>query len=98
MKLKLILLISFSGYFLFSFVSMSSNQAFGQEKIIVGPEYKIDPELTDKGNPKGNYFEFTMRLADSKIFKGDDSTLDPKKPVREVRKVFLHTCGLQRWL
>ena len=90
MKLKLILLISFSGYFLFSFVSMSSNQAFGQEKIIVGPEYQIDTELTDKGNPKGNYFEFTMRLADSKIFRGDDSTLDPKKPVREVRKVFVY--------
>ena len=90
MKLKLILIIGFSGYFLFSFVSMSSNQAFGQEKIIVGPEYQIDPELTDKGNPKGNYFEFTMPLADSKIFRGDDSTLDPKKPVREVRKIFVY--------
>ena len=90
MKLKLILLISFSGYFLFSFVSMSSNQAFGQEKIIVGPEYQIDTELTDKGNPKGNYFEFTMRLADSKAFRGDDSTLDPNKPVRELRKIFVY--------
>jgi len=90
MKLKLILIIGFSWYFLISFLSMSSNQAFGQEKIIVGPEYQIDPELTDKGNPKGNYFEFTMRLADSKIFRGDDSTLEPNKPVRELRKIFVY--------
>src|SRR5881628_2601859 len=33
----------------------------------IGPEYKLDPDLTDLGNPKGKYFEFSMRLADSKI-------------------------------
>lgn len=57
----------------------------------VGPEYAIDPDLTDKGNPKGKSFEFKMRLADSKIFKGDDTTLDPKrKPVRTERKIFVY--------
>jgi iron(III)-enterobactin esterase len=57
----------------------------------VGPEYKIDPDLTDKGNPKGKQFEFTMLLADSKIFRGDDSTLLPdRKPVRKERKVFVY--------
>ena len=65
--------------------------ADGEGKYTIGPEYKIDPDLTDRGNPKGKYFEFTMLLADSKIFRGDDSTLEPeKKPVRAERKVFVY--------
>lgn len=62
----------------------------GNGNIEIGPDYKIDPDLTDKGNPKGKSFEFSMRLADSKIFRGDDSTLDPKKPVRVERKIFVY--------
>jgi iron(III)-enterobactin esterase len=63
----------------------------GDGKSTIGPEYKIDPDLTDRGNPKGRYFEFTMRLADSKIFRGDDSTLEPeKKEVRKERKIFVY--------
>jgi iron(III)-enterobactin esterase len=63
----------------------------GEGKFTVGPEYKIDPDLTDRGNPKGKSFEFTMRLADSKIFRGDDSTLEPeKKEVRKERKIFVY--------
>ncbi len=62
----------------------------GNGKIEIGPDYRIDPDLTDKGNPKGKFFEFSMRLADSKIFRGDDSTLDPKKPVRVERKIFVY--------
>src|SRR2546422_4298573 len=63
----------------------------GEGKYTIGPDYKIDPDLTDLGNPKGKYFEFTMRLADSKIFRGDDSTLEPeKKPVRTERKIFVY--------
>src|SRR5881628_1904309 len=63
----------------------------GDGKFTIGPEYKIDPDLTDRGNPKGKYFEFTMRLADSKIFRGDDSTLEPeKKQVRTERKIFVY--------
>jgi iron(III)-enterobactin esterase len=62
----------------------------GNGNFVVGPEYPIDPDLTDRGNPKGKSFEFTMRLADSQIFRGDDSTLDPRKPVREVRKIFVY--------
>jgi iron(III)-enterobactin esterase len=58
---------------------------------IVGPEFTLDPDLTDLGNPKGKNFEFSMRLADSKIFRGDDSTLDPvRRPVREARKIFVY--------
>ena len=57
----------------------------------VGPDYKIDPSLTDLGNPKGKSFTFSMRLADSKVFPGTDKTLDTaKKPVRVERKIFVY--------
>src|SRR5205085_8025451 len=60
-------------------------------KFVVGPEYKTDADLTDLGNPKGKYFEFTNKLADSKIFRGDDKTLEPaKKPVRTGRRIFVY--------
>src|SRR5689334_2946305 len=63
----------------------------GEGKYTIGPEYKVDPDLTDRGNPKGKSFEFKMRLADSKIFRGDDSTLEPeKKEVRKERKIFVY--------
>ena len=57
----------------------------------IGPDYTVDPDLKDRGNPKGKSFEFSMALADSKIFRGDDPTLQPeKKPVRQVRKIFVY--------
>ena len=31
-----------------------------------------------------------MPLVDSKIFRGDDTTLDPKKPVRKERKIWVY--------
>jgi enterochelin esterase-like enzyme len=63
----------------------------GDGKFTIGPDYHVDPDLTDRGNPKGKYFEFSMRLADSKIFRGDDSTLMPdEKPVRKERKIFVY--------
>src|SRR5262245_25581715 len=62
----------------------------GDGNHTIGPEYKIERDLTECGNPQGKYFEFTMRLADSKIFRGDDTTLEPeKKPVRQERKIFV---------
>src|SRR5881397_2282005 len=62
----------------------------GNGDVVIGPDYKVDPDLTDRGNRKGKYFEFSMRLADSKIFPGNDSTLDPKKAVRQDRKIFVY--------
>ena len=56
----------------------------------VGPNYHIDPDLTDRGNPAGKRFEFSMPLADSQIFPGDDATLDSQKPVRKSRKIFVY--------
>jgi len=62
----------------------------GNGNFTIGPGYQIDPDLTDRGNPKGKNFEFTMRLADSKIFPGTDSTLNPRRPVREERRIFVY--------
>jgi enterochelin esterase-like enzyme len=63
----------------------------GDGKFTIGPTYKMDPDLSDQGNPKGKAFEFTMKLADSKIFPGNDATLDrEKKPVRKERKIFVY--------
>lgn len=57
----------------------------------VGPEYKMDRDLTDLGNPKGKSFDFKMKLADSKIFRGDDKTLEPdKKGVRMERSISIY--------
>ena len=85
-----------------SLVNLSRSAALSQEpsaerpgtegngNVVVGPDYQIDPDLTDRGNPKGKLFEFSMRLADSKIFPGDDKTLDSRKPVRQERKIFVY--------
>ena len=63
----------------------------GDGAFEVGPEYKIDPDLTDKGNPKGRKFEFMMKLADSKVFDGKDKTLEPdKKKVNTERKITVY--------
>src|SRR5260221_9026881 len=69
----------------------------GDGEFTVGPEYTVDKDLTDLGNPKGKSFEFTMKLADSKIFRGDDKTLEPdKKPVRTERKIFVYVPAAYR--
>lgn len=62
----------------------------GNGNYEVGPEFKKDKDLMDQGNPKGKLFEFKMALAESKIFKGDDSTLDPRKDVRKERRIFVY--------
>lgn len=71
--------------------------AEGDGSFTIGPDYRTDPDLTDKGNPKGRSFEFTMRLADSRIFKGDDTTLEPaRKAVRTERKIFVYVPAAYR--
>ncbi len=69
---------------------VESPGAMGNGNVVIGPDYQIDPDLTDRGNPKGTQFEFSMPLADSKMFRGDDPTLDAKKAVREERKIFVY--------
>ncbi|MBB5353883.1 enterochelin esterase-like enzyme [Haloferula luteola] len=62
----------------------------GNGDHLIGPDYTIDPDLTDRGNPKGKTFEFRMPLADSQIFRGDDRTLDPTKKIRTERRIFVY--------
>ena len=63
----------------------------GDGEFTVGPEYSTDKDLTDLGAPKGKSFEFKMPLADSKVFRGDDKTLEPdKKAVRTERKISVY--------
>ena len=63
----------------------------GNGSFTIGPDYKTDPDLTDRGNPKGRTFVFKMALAESKIFPGTDKTLEPgKKPVRTERKITVY--------
>ena len=69
---------------------METVSSEGNGNFVVGPEYTIAPELTDQGNPKGKSFEFLMKLADSKIFPGTDTTLDARKEVRQERKIFVY--------
>ena len=62
----------------------------GNGDFIIGPDYQIDPDLTDQGNPKGKQFEFAMPLAESKIYRGTDETLDRSKPVRTERMIYVY--------
>lgn len=49
----------------------------GDGAVQVGPDYPSSPapDLTDRGKPRGKSFRFDMSSADSKFYKGDDSTL-----------------------
>lgn len=71
-------------------VSQATDDSTGNGNYTIGPDYRVDPALTDLGNPKGKSFEFSMKLADSKIFRGDDVTLSSQKKVRTLRKVFVY--------
>ena len=68
----------------------ASADTAGNGNYTIGPDYRIDPDLTDRGNPAGRLFEFSMKLADSAIFPGTDTTLDPRKEVRKERKIFVY--------
>ena len=68
----------------------------GNGNFVIGPDYVLASELKDQGNPKGKEFQFKMSLAESKIFPGNDSTLDPKKPVRKERKITVYVPAAYR--
>ena len=59
--------------------------------FVVGPAYRLDPDLAARGNPPGRPFEFSLPLASSRIFRGDDKTLEPeRRPVRKERRIFVY--------
>lgn len=85
---------------LFALSTQAATEDPGQEGdgyFNVGPDYKLDPDLTDRGNPKGKSFVFMMPLAESKVFPGTDKTLEPdKKPVRTERKISVYVPAAYR--
>lgn len=67
----------------------------GDGSVTNGPSYKVDPALTDKGTPdkapQGQAFLLSLPWTSSKIFRGNDPTLDlAKKPLRKDRKVYVY--------
>jgi iron(III)-enterobactin esterase len=56
----------------------------------VGPDYTVDPDLTDLGAPQGASFSFTMSSEDSLIFKGDDATLNPENQHPFTRDIYVY--------
>ena len=62
----------------------------GDGDFEVGPTYTTQPDLTDRGARKGKSFQFSMALADSKIFDGKDATLDRSKPVNATRSISVY--------
>jgi enterochelin esterase family protein len=65
-------------------------------QVTVGPDYKIDPAATDLGAPRGRVFQFATKLADSKIYDGDDPTLVPNKPVQTERVITVYVPAAYR--
>jgi enterochelin esterase-like enzyme len=63
--------------------------------MIMGP-YATQPDLTDKGNPKGKSFTFTMSSADSNIYKGDDATLKPENQHPFTRRIDVYVPALYK--
>lgn len=62
----------------------------GDGDFEVGPDYAIDPDLTDLGAPQGMSFSFQMSSKDSAIFKGDDATLDPGNQHPFTRDIYVY--------
>ena len=62
----------------------------GDGDFMVGPSYTTQPDLTDRGAPKGKSFQFSMTLANSTIFDGKDTTLDRSKPVNTTRSISVY--------
>jgi enterochelin esterase family protein len=59
--------------------------------VVIGPDYTVDPAVTDLGAPKGRTFTFKMKFADSRIFRGDDASLDRTRfPVRTQRQITVY--------
>jgi len=53
-------------------------------------DLKMQPELTDKGAPKGKSYSFTMDSTKSVIFDGKDKTLDKSKNRSLTRRISVY--------
>jgi enterochelin esterase-like enzyme len=66
----------------------------GDGDLTINPPYTTQPDLTDKGNPKGKSFHFTMDSSKSLLFKGDDPTLKPENQHTFMRGVDVYVPAL----
>jgi enterochelin esterase-like enzyme len=62
----------------------------GDGESMVGPTYATQTELLDHGNPKGKSFQFSMPLAQSAFYTGNDPSLDPGKPAITTRQISVY--------
>jgi len=69
----------------FSPTASRAQSSDGDGDYQIGPEYKLDPDLTDRGNPNGKYFEFSMVLADYIIF-----------PLHKRRRIYVYVPAAYR--
>lgn len=67
----------------------------GDGDSTVGPSYTNQVELSERGNPKGKSFSFTMKIADSVIFNGKDATVSASK-VNTTRAINVYVPKLYR--
>jgi enterochelin esterase-like enzyme len=68
----------------------------GDGDLTINPPYTTQPDLTDKGNPKGKSFHFTMDSSKSLLFKGDDPTLKPENQHTFMRGVDVYVPALYK--
>jgi iron(III)-enterobactin esterase len=62
----------------------------GDGDFEVGPNPAPQAEVGNQGAPRGETFRFTMPLAESELFNGQDPTLDPSKPVNQNRGISVY--------
>jgi enterochelin esterase family protein len=68
----------------------------GDGDLTINPPYATQPDLTDRGSPKGKHFHFTMDSRNSMIFKGDDSTLSPQNQHAFTRGIDVYVPALYK--
>jgi enterochelin esterase-like enzyme len=68
----------------------------GDGDFTVGPEYPKSPDLIYRGAPRGRRFDFTMASSDSKIFRGEDTTLKPEHQHPFTRKIAVYVPALYK--
>ncbi len=66
------------------------SESEGDGDFEAGPDYSIDPDLTDKGAPKGRRFEFNMESKTSHIFRGEDKTLKVEQQHPFTRRIVVY--------
>jgi enterochelin esterase-like enzyme len=68
----------------------------GDGDFTIAAPYTTQPDLTDKGNPKGKSFTFTMDSSKSALYKGDDPTLKPANQHAFTRGISVYVPALYK--